>query len=110
MAKYAVSKALAEQAVWKLIREERLIFDLVTLVPSFVFGFQHDSSLASQQEYWYQSRVYAEFSEFHCVNVRALAERRVRDPISLLLVISEPQYMLSDFRAASLCELSNNEP
>jgi NADPH-dependent methylglyoxal reductase len=35
---YAASKVLAEKAVWKFVEEEAPQFDVVTVLPSFVFG------------------------------------------------------------------------
>jgi nucleoside-diphosphate-sugar epimerase len=36
--KYAASKTLAEQAAWKFVKENSPSFDIVTLLPTFVWG------------------------------------------------------------------------
>jgi nucleoside-diphosphate-sugar epimerase len=45
--KYAASKTLAEQAAWKFVEENSPSFDIVTLLPTFVWGVSSRDSRVS---------------------------------------------------------------
>jgi nucleoside-diphosphate-sugar epimerase len=46
--KYAASKTLAEQSAWQLIKDTNPQFDLVTVLPSFIWGVSTNMLFASR--------------------------------------------------------------
>jgi nucleoside-diphosphate-sugar epimerase len=53
--KYAASKTLAERAAWQLIKEQNPQFDLVTILPSYLWGVRTISyQLVTNSRYLFQ--------------------------------------------------------